>query len=499
MRRITIILVLAAVAPTIQPARAAEANVALFWSQVALQAVRGGGGQFELQPTKLGPPMIARALAMVHTCMYDAWAAYDPVATGTRFGDALRRPADERTDANKREAVSYAAYRALADVMPPAEPLFRGALSSLGYSSANTTTDTTTPAGVGNVSCRAVLDYRHRDGANQLGDEPGGSGQPYSDYTGYQAVNAPMDPQDPFDPASVIDPNRWQPLRYTDRTGVYAAQTYIGPYWNHVAPFALTTAGELRSPSGPARHGDTGFLIQALQLLVTSATLTDEQKAIAEYFADGPNSELPPGHWVLFAQYVSGRDGHTLDEDVKMFFALTNAVFDAGIAAWDNKNVYDSVRPITAIRYLFHGLPVLAWGGPGRGTQLIDGGTWHPYQPSWFPTPPFPEYSSGHSAFSAAGAEILKLFTGSDAFGASATIRAGSSFVEPGITPARDVTLSWSTFSEAADQAGMSRRYGGIHFEQGDLDARAAGRQVARKTWDRCLALWSGDGPSPLH
>src|SRR5207253_9485515 len=208
-------------------------------------------------------------------------------------------------------------------------------------------------------------------------------------------------------------------------------------------------------------------------LIDISAARTDDEKMIAEYWADGPHSELPPGHWNLFAQQVSHRDRtgdseHDLDQAVKLFFALTNAIFDAGICAWDNKRAYDSVRPITAIRITFQGQPIRAWAGPGRGTETILGEQWFPYQPTGFPTPPFPEYSSGHSNFSAAGAEILKRFTGRDVFGASVTFSSGSSRVEPGVVPTHDLTLSWSTFSEAADQAGISRRYGGIHFEQGD-------------------------------
>src|SRR5947209_6668315 len=84
-------------------------NVAVQWSNMCLQAVRD---------TKPGPPMVARAIAIVHTCMYDAWAAYDPFAVGTRLGSSLRRPAAERTLANKNEAISYAAYRALVDLFP---------------------------------------------------------------------------------------------------------------------------------------------------------------------------------------------------------------------------------------------------------------------------------------------------------------------------------------------------------------------------------------------
>ena len=221
---------------------------------------------------------------------------------------------------------------------------------------------------------------------------------------------------------------------------------------------------------------------------------------IAEYWADGPRSELPPGHWDLFAQLVYHRDrtGDSeldLDRAVKLFFALTNAIFDAGICAWDNKCAFASVRPITAIRYLFQGQKVRAWGGPGRGTQTIPGEEWFPYQATTFPTPPFPEYSSGHSNFSAAGAEILRLFTGKDRFGASVTFPAGSANFEPGIVPATDITLRWANFSDAAAQAGLSRRYGGIHFEQGDIDARETGRLAARSAWAKALTYFEGTAP----
>ncbi len=176
---------------------------------------------------------------------------------------------------------------------------------------------------------------------------------------------------------------------------------------------------------------------------------------------------------------------------MKLFFALTNAIFDAGIS-WSNKRVFDSVRPITAIRYLFHGQTIRAWGGPYQGTQDIDGAKWFPYQATTFPTPPFAEYSSGHSNFSAAGAEILRLFTGSERFGASVTFPRGSAKFEPGAVPSEDLTLSWETFKDAADQAGISRRYGGIHFLQGDLDARLTGRQAATAAWAKARTYWNG-------
>ena len=173
---------------------------------------------------------------------------------------------------------------------------------------------------------------------------------------------------------------------------------------------------------------------------------------------------------------------------MRLFFALTGALLDAGIACWDAKRFFDSVRPVTAIRYLFAGQEVEAWGGPGQGPRRIRGETWQPY----IPTPPFGEFPSGHSTFSAAAAAVLSRFTGSDRFGASATIPAGSSRVEPGTTPAADVTLSWRTFAAAADQAGRSRRYGGIHFKDGDLVGRAVGCMVGARAWDAAAALFAG-------
>jgi hypothetical protein len=175
-----------------------------------------------------------------------------------------------------------------------------------------------------------------------------------------------------------------------------------------------------------------------------------------------------------------------------MFFALSNALLDAGIAVWDCKRAFDYVRPITAIHFLMAGTEIRAWGGPYKGTQTIAGEHWQAYQTGAVPTPAFPEFSSGHSAFSAAAAEVLRSFTGSDAFGLSVRVPAGSSRVEPGAVPAADLTLAWPTFSAAADQAGMSRRWGGIHFREGDLQSRAMGRLVGAQAWTRARGYFEG-------
>jgi hypothetical protein len=461
----------AAVLPPAASPRADSAVV--LWNRALLQGVR---------ESRLGPPMVSRALAVAHTCAYDAWAAYDRDAVATQSTGAPRQPVAERTLANKEKAISFATYRAALDLFPGSKQHFDELMSELGYDPS----ETSGAAGVGSTCAQAVIDFRHADNANQLAG--------YADTTGYTPANEPMDLTQPFDRDTVHDPDHWQPLHYLDASGTPVTPRFIGPHWLNVKPFAAPPAV---SDTGPARYGTQAYLGQAQALIDISATLTDEQKVIAEYWADGPRSELPPGHWDLFAQFVARRDRHGPEEhgvdlDVKLFFALTSAIFDAGICAWSNKRVFDSVRPITAIRYLFQGQTIRAWGGPFQGTQEIDGAQWFPYQAPTFPTPPFAEYSSGHSNFSAAGAEILRQFTGSDRFGASVTFPKGSAKFEPGLVPEQDVTLSWATFKEAADQAGTSRRYGGIHFVQGDLDARATGRQAARAAWEKAQTYWNG-------
>src|ERR1700730_5041932 len=121
------------------------------------------------------------------------------------------------------------------------------------------------------------------------------------------------------------------------------------------------------------------------------------------------------------------------------------------------------------------------------GTVTMDGGNWIPYQPSTFPTPPFPEYMSGHSTFSAAGAEILRRRTVSENLGASVTFHPGSAVVERVVPPATPITLYWDTFTDAANQGGISRRYGGIHFKRADLVGRATGRPVGGEAWQKEL------------
>lgn len=494
-------------------ANLAHASVVAEWNQIALTEVR---------KAKQGPPIVARALAVAHTCMYDAWAAYDKKAIGTRLGSSLRRPAPERTDANKAQAVSYAAYRCLLNLYPAGATRLRTSMLGLGYDPDNLSTDLATPAGVGNVAAQAVLDYRRFDGANQYGALSGGvayaeptmaalaadgllgTGSHYATlYAGYQsylASNRPLpycSPQITACPAQIIDdPLHWQPL--FNSAGVL--QTYIGPNWDRVIPFALASASQFDAHNAVKQRpsiqslSDARYANNVREALRYSAAITPERKLIIEYWADGPDSELPPGHWGVFAQYVSQRDSNSIDADAKMFFAMHNASFDAGIVAWHFKRKYDGVRPITAVRYLMQGQAVKAWGGPGRPVEWVQGEKWIAYNPGSNPTPAFPGYVSGHSTFSAASATVLQKFTGSDKFGFSTVIPANFGRVEPGV-PAVPTTISYKKFSDAAAEAGLSRLYGGIHFSDDNDMGQDLGQSVGELAWERAKKLFNGEQP----
>jgi hypothetical protein len=211
---------------------------------------------------------------------------------------------------------------------------------------------------------------------------------------------------------------------------------------------------------------------------------------MAEYWADGPNSEFPPGHMALFAAALSRMKGDTADQDVKLFFALGNAVFDASIFAWTAKFQFDSERPTTGIRERYRDKMITSWLGPGKGYGKVLGQFWQPYQAATVVTPAFPEYVSGHSTFSAAGRRHQPVLRDGQ-LQRKVTIPAGSSKFDPGV-PAKPVVLSWKTFDAMADQAGMSRRYGGIHFEPATVQGRALGALAGLDVWNTAKTYFAG-------
>ena len=427
------------------------------------------------------PTVLSRTLAIWATAMYDAWAAYDEHAVGTRLGGSLRRPAAERTDANRKKAISYASYRALIFVHPESEAWLGGEMKRLGYDPSVLSSDPSTPEGVGNLVAQAVIDYRRHDGANQLGDEVGGDGKPYSDYTFYRPVNPPD---------KILDPDRWQPITFTRPDGGKVTPGFLTPHWYRVKPFALESSAQFRPEPPPTTQTDDARLRRETdQVLAYNAHLTHEEKATVEFMRDGPRSTGQSGHWLRFAQDVSRRDHQTLEQDVKLYFSVANVVFDAFISCWETKRVYDSSRPWTLVRHYHRGETVTGWAGVGGGVKEMPAEEWHPYSPESFITPPFPGYTSGHATASGAAAKIIELFTGSDVYGFAEKRR----HCELTESEAGDfVMLDLPTWSGTAEMAARSRALGGYHIPVDNEVGLRVGRSVAEWSWPLYRAYFEG-------
>ena len=175
----------------------------------------------------VGPTVASRAYAMMHTAMYNAWSAYDPQAISTQLGDIYQRPDREITEANKSEAMSYAANRVLNKLFPDQTEIFDDLMNELGFDPNNNTANPTTNAGIGNLMASELLEFREQDGSNQLGDSRfGESGIPYSDTTGYESKNTAD---------NIVDIERWTPELVINSQKI---QNYLTPQWGNVTPFA---------------------------------------------------------------------------------------------------------------------------------------------------------------------------------------------------------------------------------------------------------------------
>jgi hypothetical protein len=509
--------------------------------------------------------------------------------------------------AARDEAISYAAYRLLNERYISAvggdESLsqFADVMDSLCYPLDVTTTQGDTPAAVGNRIAATIIAAGLTDGSNESdGYKP----------TDYAPVNPPLVVAG--SDIALDDPDRWQPLQIEhmiSQNGIpvtNGVQQAIGPHWGHVTSFAIPAGGASGvpiDPGPPPRFGTQAYRDQAVEVIRDSSRLDPRQgieidispgglggntlgtndgtghpvnpatgspyppdivnegdfgRVMAEFWADGPKSETPPGHWNTLANKVGdelgddlriGGEGPTVERlewDVKTYLALNGAVHDAAIAAWGAKGHYDSIRPISMIRYMGslgqstepagpsydpNGLPLIpdlieivsdattapggrhaalaghegeiairAWAGNPADPATELGGVgwiravdWVPYQLPTFVTPSFPGYISGHSTFSRAGAEVMTAMTGSEYFpgGVSGyTIPAGSLKFEIG--PTTDIRLEWATYYDASDQAGQSRLWGGIHIEADDFNGRQIGSACGKAAWLRANQYFAG-------
>ena len=444
-------------------------NMAYKWGKISLECTANDTERFRPRPT-----VTSRILALTWTAVFDAWSRYDDRAIPMYLKEE-RRPEEERTLKNKEVAISYAAYRAMLEYYFADSVLLKKKMIELGFDPEDNSEDPNTPVGIGNLAAKAVTQARLNDGSNQTGSMPNSDGTIYSDYTGYSPKN---------DADVLNDINRWQPKYFSDGKGGKYAPGCLTPHWWKVKPLAIDSPSQFR-PGPPPMVGSKQLEEEVKEVIDLQANLTDEQKALVEFMRDGPKSVQQAGHWFIFAQNVSVRDNHTLDEDVKMYFLVEVAAMDAFIASWDSKMYYDFARPYQLVHNYYQSEVIKAWGGPDKGMIEMNGTEWRPYSPDTFLCPPFPSYTSGHSSVSGACSEALRLFTGNDKFGESVELIPGA-LTEPD-NLGKPVTLYFPTFTETANMAGLSRVLGGYHIQADNIEGLKLGRKVAGRVWMKYL------------
>ena len=383
-------------------ASAGGTNQVIFWNEVVLQAIENDGSTAEYA---------SRGLAMVSAAVYDAVNAID----GTPgYYVTLKAPADASADA----AVASASYTALSYLYPAQQTYFNSMLASdtAGMPTGQAMTD---GLAVGQTVANAIIAMRQNDGS--------------TNYVAYTPGTAPGD---------------WVPT-------APAFMPAENPQWAILKPFAMTSDSQFR-PNGPPALDSQAWADAVNATLaigeVNSTTRTADETQIALFWNDKSGTYTPPGHWNAIAEEVSQQQGYSLAQDARLFAELNIAEGDAAIVAWDAKYTYNTVRPIT----------VAADADSIGNPQVQPIANWTPL----LSTPPFPEYVSGHSTFSAAAATVLTAFFGSSySFTATSVGLAG-------------VTRSYTSFIEAADEAGESRIYGGIHFEFSNQDGLTAGAEL---------------------
>ena len=223
------------------------------------------------------------------------------------------------------------------------------------------------------------------------------------------------------------------------------------PGWGHKRTFAVPSGATCPTPGNPSfsREPDSQFYKEAIEVYETGKNATPDQIAIARFWSDDPMlSMTPPGHWVSIALQVADRANLSLEDNVDLLARMGVAMADAFVGCWHEKYIYNLVRPITYIK------------------QVID--------PKWEPilnTPPFPEYPSGHSTVSGAMDAVMTAFFGDN-----------YAFEDRTGSPDGRNPRNYKSFHEAAEEAGISRLYGGIHFRSAIVDGLAQGRCIGGYT-----------------
>jgi hypothetical protein len=352
-------------------------------------------------------------------------AVYDAVNAVSRTHRPFRVSADTPADTSPEAAAAVAAHRVLVSLYPKLVECFDTALDE-SLAGVPDGEGKTNGMMLGKRVAEDFLDWRRRDGAVRR-----------VSYT----------PE--------VAPGVWRPTP----PGYRAA---LLPQWPTVTCFCMKSGSQFRPAAPPALTSDEyAASFREVKSLggARSATRTPEQTEIARFWADDEGTVTPPGHWNRIAQTAARQRGTTLAENARLFALLNLALADAAIVAWDAKFAFKYWRPIDGIRE----------ADPAVNRDTTPDPDWSPL----LTTPPFPSYTSGHSTFSGAAAAVLACFFRTDDVRFTDTSES-----LPG------VTRTFARFSAAAEEAGKSRIYGGIHWEfdnrEGLASGRAAGEYVCR-------------------
>lgn len=414
--------------------------------------------------------VIFRIAMLMGNAWYDAIAPYHATAVGINT-DLGRRPPTESADMEARNiAMLYASYRLLGNQFPSRLGDFRRMMTSVGLDPDDNQRNTTTPIGIGNMAGDGVVARALVDGMNQTGDDGNCvyNCEPFQDTTGYRPVNSIYE---------VIDASRWQPYIHTSGNGIFTGQTFVTPQYATAVPYSYSDPTVFSAPppvsSDPGNF--TAYKLQADIVLNRSAVLTDRAKVQAELF----DNKFRGYAGAIFTAARNNIQNNNIW--VHYYFTANLAAYDAGIAAWQEKTRYDSVRPYTAIPYIYGDSPVRAWGGVGKGTVTdLPASQWRQY----LNVADHPEYPSGSGIFCAALAQSGRRFMGTDVLNFRSTYNAGTSDIEPGITPASTITLNYPTWTAWETSCYQARVDGGVHFPASVEAAPGIGHPIADLAYD---------------
>ena len=430
--------------------------------------------------------LVLRLTTMLTNSWFDAIAPYDDTAVGVYSRPPRQQVAD--TLENKNISIIYASYRVFNSLLPHRKARWDEMMAAAGLDPDDTSTDPATAIGLGNLTGNAVVAGRENDGMNQLGNEGRDYNfTPYADYTGYVPRNTAY---------RLKKPLLWQPDVQRQGIGLYKVQQFVTPQYALVEPYSYDDPADFGVPA-PIKNftkANGPYKDQADEVLLLSAMLDDQMKLKAEFF---DNKIVSLG---LSALTASLTRGHSLEEFVHLDFLTNMAAFDAGIATWRSKYEHDAVRPFSAIQAVYGDDEVYAWGGPYMGPTMLPASQWK----SYLEEADHPEYPSASTCFCNAHAQSARLLLGTDLIaggGAPGFITpypAGSSRIEPGLVPATDTQVVYTTWTEFAEDCGESRIWAGVHFRAA-VDASAELCPIfGDMAYDYLQSLLDGSAPMRL-